>query len=57
MRGLSALLRSNMAWKHQEIAEAGQLLLYVALDASFQLVLRCCESAAYKIRRRSMPAR
>jgi len=40
MRGLSALLRSNMAWRHQEIAEAGQLLLYVALDASFQLVLR-----------------
>ena len=40
MRGLSALLRSNMAWRHQEIAEAGQLLLYVVLDASFQLVLR-----------------
>jgi len=29
-----------MAWRHQEIAEAGQLLLYVALDVSFQLVLR-----------------
>jgi hypothetical protein len=40
MRGLSAFLRSNMAWEHQEIAEAGQLLLYVALEASFQLVLR-----------------
>jgi hypothetical protein len=40
MRGLSALLRSNMAWRHREIAEAGQLLLFVALDASFQLVLR-----------------
>jgi hypothetical protein len=25
-RGLSALLRSNMAWRHREIAEAGQLL-------------------------------
>jgi hypothetical protein len=29
-----------MAFTHQEIAEAGQLLLFVALDASFQLVLR-----------------
>jgi hypothetical protein len=40
MRGLGALLRANMAWEHREIAEAGQLLLYVALEASFQLILR-----------------
>jgi hypothetical protein len=55
MRGLSALLRSNMAWRHQEIAEAGQLLLYVALDASFQLVpgprARPTESVGARCRR------
>jgi hypothetical protein len=55
MRGLGALLRANMAWGHREIAEAGQLLLFVALDSSS--FSRCCASAACRIRRRSMRAR
>jgi hypothetical protein len=40
MRGLGALLRANMCWHHLEIADAGALQLYVALDASFQMILR-----------------
>jgi hypothetical protein len=40
MRGLGALLRADMAWAHREIAEAALLQLYVALDASFSLILR-----------------
>ena len=40
MRGLAALLRADMCWQHREIAEAAVIQLYIALDASFQMVLR-----------------
>jgi hypothetical protein len=40
MRGLGALLRADMCWQHIEIADAAALQLYVALDASFQMILR-----------------
>ena len=40
MRGLGALLRADVAWQRAELQEAGPIMLYVALEASFQLVLR-----------------
>jgi len=40
MRGLGALLRADMCWRHLEIADAAVLQLYVALDVSFQMILR-----------------
>jgi len=40
MRGLGALLRSDMCWQHFEIADAAALQLYIALDAAFQMILR-----------------
>lgn len=40
MRGLGALLRADMCWRHQEIAEAAVIQLYIALEASFQAILR-----------------
>lgn len=40
MRGLGALLRADMCWRHREIAEAAVIQLYIALDVSFQMVLR-----------------
>jgi hypothetical protein len=40
MRGLGALLRADMCWQHLEIADAAVLQLYVALDVSFQIILR-----------------
>jgi hypothetical protein len=40
MRGLGALLRADRCWQHLEIADAAALQLYVALDASFQMILR-----------------
>jgi hypothetical protein len=39
MRGLGALLRADVAWQRAELQEAGPIMLYVALEASFQLVL------------------
>jgi hypothetical protein len=40
MRGLGALLRADMCWQHREIAETAVIQLYIALDTSFQMVLR-----------------
>jgi hypothetical protein len=40
MRGLGALLRADMCWARPEIAEAAVMQLYVALEVSFQMVLR-----------------
>jgi hypothetical protein len=40
MRGLGALLRADMCWQHDEIAEAAVIQLYVALDVSFQMMLQ-----------------
>jgi hypothetical protein len=40
MRGLGALLRADMCWQYREIAEAAVVQLYIALDASFWMVLR-----------------
>jgi hypothetical protein len=40
MRGLGALLQADMCSQHLEIAEVAVLPLYVALEASFQLVSR-----------------
>src|SRR5580704_9737143 len=40
MRGLGALLRADMCCQHHEIADAAALQLYVALDASFEMILR-----------------
>ncbi len=39
MRGLGALLRAHMCWRHQEIAETAAIQLYIALDVSFEIVL------------------
>jgi len=39
MRGLGALLRAQMCWRHPEIAEAAAIQLYIALDVSFEIVL------------------
>jgi hypothetical protein len=40
MRGLGALLQADMCFRHLEISEAAILQLYVALEVSFQMVLR-----------------
>jgi hypothetical protein len=40
IRGLGALLQADMCWQHLEIAEAAVIQLYVALEVSFQIVLR-----------------
>ncbi len=40
MRGLGALLRADMCWQHDEIAEAAVIQLYIAFDVSFQMVLQ-----------------
>jgi hypothetical protein len=40
MRGLGALVRADMCWQHREIAETAVIQLYIALDASFQMILR-----------------
>ena len=40
MRGLGTLLRADMCCPHFEIADAAVLQLYVALDVSFQMILR-----------------
>jgi hypothetical protein len=40
MRGLGALLRADMCYQHLEVADAAVLQLYVALEASFQTILR-----------------
>jgi hypothetical protein len=40
MRGLGALLRADMCWQYPEIADAAVIQLYVALDVSFQMILR-----------------
>jgi hypothetical protein len=40
MRGLGALLRADMSWQHLELGDAAVIQFYIALDASFQMVLR-----------------
>jgi hypothetical protein len=40
MRGLGALLQADMCFQHLEIREAAVIQLYVALEVSFQMVLR-----------------
>ena len=44
MRGLGAFLKASMLWQRTEFAEAATLMLFVALEASFQLVLRLLRS-------------
>jgi len=40
MRGLGALLRADICKRHREIGETSVIELYIALEASFQLVVR-----------------
>jgi hypothetical protein len=40
MRGLGALLQADMCWRHREMEGVAVLPLYVALEASFQMMLR-----------------
>lgn len=40
MRGLGSLMRADMLWQRREFYEAAAIMLYVALDASFQMVRR-----------------
>jgi hypothetical protein len=40
IRGLGALLRAQMLAQHHEFGEAAPTMLYIALEAAFQLVLR-----------------
>lgn len=39
LRGLSALLKANMAWAHRELNEAACISLWISLDAVHSLVL------------------
>jgi hypothetical protein len=39
LRGLACLVKANMAWEHAELREAACISLWIALDASFSLVL------------------
>jgi hypothetical protein len=40
LRGLSAILKADMLQVHREFGEEAQSLLYVAMEAAFQLTLR-----------------
>ncbi|WP_119460502.1 hypothetical protein [Rhodospirillaceae bacterium SYSU D60014] len=40
MRGLAALLKADMLWQRREFGEAATMMLFVAMEASFQMVLR-----------------
>lgn len=40
MRGLGSLVKANMLWQRREFQDSAAMALHVALDASFQLVLR-----------------
>jgi hypothetical protein len=40
MRGLQALIKSDMLGQHHEFQEEGAIATFIALDASFQMVLR-----------------
>lgn len=40
LRGLGALIRASMLWSRPELYEAAPMMLYVALEASFQLFRR-----------------
>lgn len=40
MRGLGSLVRADMLWQRREFYEAAAIMLYVALDASFQMIRR-----------------
>jgi hypothetical protein len=45
MRGLQALIKSDMLARHGEFQEEGAIATFIALDASFQLVLRFLRAA------------
>jgi hypothetical protein len=40
LRGLSSLLKANMAWEHRELNEAACISLWISLDAIHSLVLQ-----------------
>lgn len=40
LRGLSAILKADMLQVHREFAEEAQSILYIAMEAAFQLTLR-----------------
>jgi hypothetical protein len=40
MRGLSAILKADMLQVHHEFAEEANTILYIAMEAAFQLTLR-----------------
>ncbi len=44
IRGLGALLKSKMLWVRPEFYEPALLELYIALDASFQIIIRILRS-------------
>jgi hypothetical protein len=40
MRGLGTLLKASMAWQHWPIAETALAMLFIALEASLEIILR-----------------
>lgn len=40
IRGLGAQIKADMLWQHHEFREAAIMMLHVAMEASFQIVLR-----------------
>jgi hypothetical protein len=40
LRGLSSLMKANMAWEHLELNEAGCVSLWISLDAIHSLILQ-----------------
>ncbi|MCB9959516.1 MAG: hypothetical protein H6843_13020 [Rhodospirillaceae bacterium] len=40
LRGLNALLKADMLWQHRAFGEVAIIYLFIALDASFQIILR-----------------
>ncbi len=48
VRGLGALLKADMLYTHYEFSDLAIMSLYIALDASFQLVLRLLKESGIK---------
>ncbi|MGH9687298.1 MAG: hypothetical protein ACRD5K_09425 [Candidatus Acidiferrales bacterium] len=40
LRGVNCLLKARMAFGHHELAEAGRIFLWIALDAAYSIILR-----------------
>src|SRR5438270_6468183 len=40
LRGVSALIKAHMAWRHGECGEAAGIFLWISLDAAYSLILK-----------------